>query len=149
MQMSLVPIIWPVTQTVKSTVTLWTSLARKRQVKPVKTPNYASHLLNYFILIFFEHLPQNSEHNRSVIDTDDEENHVPQPLEDSEDFQGPPQVIRCGGEDGETTGSLSHRHKLNADKDRSLIRRGRGNVACSLSVFSWNILLKSLFEMCL
>ncbi|XP_040922030.1 acyl-CoA-binding domain-containing protein 5A isoform X2 [Toxotes jaculatrix] len=72
------------------------------------------------------------EHNRSLDDLDEEENHVLQPLEATEeiqdDVQGPPKVIRCGGEDGETGGTMSQRQRLNANMpSSSLVRRGRGS----------------------
>ncbi|XP_068160548.1 acyl-CoA-binding domain-containing protein 5A isoform X2 [Antennarius striatus] len=75
---------------------------------------------------------ENSELNCSVDELDEEENHV-QPLSDEpqqevqeeEEVQGPPQVIRCGGEDGENSGTMSQRQRLNADvPEGSLVRRG-------------------------
>ncbi|XP_044031514.1 acyl-CoA-binding domain-containing protein 5A isoform X2 [Siniperca chuatsi] len=78
---------------------------------------------------------ESSEHNRSLDDLDEEENHVLPPLEEpqatqdpQEDVHGAPQVIRCGGEDGENCGKMSQRQSLNADMpDSSLIRRGKGS----------------------
>lgn len=69
-------------------------------------------------------------------DLDEEENHVLPPLEEpqatqelQEDVDGPPQVIRCGGEDGENGGAMSQRQKVNSNmSDSSLVRRGRGKV---------------------
>ncbi|XP_067343010.1 acyl-CoA-binding domain-containing protein 5A isoform X1 [Channa argus] len=75
---------------------------------------------------------ETSAHNRSLDETD-EENHILHPLEETQDaqeeFQGPPHVIRCGGEDGETGGPVLQRSKLNIDgmRDGSLIRNGRGS----------------------
>ncbi|XP_070709219.1 acyl-CoA-binding domain-containing protein 5A [Pempheris klunzingeri] len=80
---------------------------------------------------------ESSEHNRSLDDLDEEENHVPPPLEEPQaaqepqmDVDGPPQAIRCGGEDGDTDGTMSQRQRQrpNADMlDSSLVRRGRGS----------------------
>lgn len=77
-------------------------------------------------------LLQSSEHNRSLDELDEEENHVLPPLdhETHEDVEGPPQVIRCGGEDGDTGGTMLQRQRLNADMpDSSVVRRGRGKDA--------------------
>lgn len=86
---------------------------------------------------------QSSEHNRSLDDLDEEENHVLPPGEDSQATQelqedhGPPQVIRCGGEDGENDGTMSQRQRLNADMlDSSLSRRGRGKTVVIDSLYS-------------
>ncbi|KAM9337678.1 acyl-CoA-binding domain-containing protein 5A [Symphorus nematophorus] len=78
---------------------------------------------------------ENSEHNRSLDDLDEEENHVLPPLEEpqatqqhQEEVHGPPQVITCGGEDGENGGAMTQRQRLNADmKDGSVVRKGRGS----------------------
>ncbi|XP_067434818.1 acyl-CoA-binding domain-containing protein 5A isoform X2 [Thunnus thynnus] len=73
---------------------------------------------------------ESSEHNRSLDELDEDENHVLPPLdhETHEDVVGPPQVIRCGGEDGDTGGTMSQRQRLNVDMpDSSLVRRGRGS----------------------
>lgn len=78
---------------------------------------------------------ESSEHNRSLDDLDEEENHVLPPLEERQATQepregvhGPPPVIRFGGEDGENGGTMSQRQSLNADKpNSSLVRRGRGS----------------------
>lgn len=76
-------------------------------------------------------LLQSSEHNHSLDDLDEEENHVLPPLEEPQEFQedvrGTAHVIRCGGEDGENGGTMSQRQRLNAGvPDSSLVRRGRG-----------------------
>lgn len=40
---------------------------------------------------------------------------------------GPPQVVRCGGEDGENGRPMSQRQRSHADmRDSSSARRGRG-----------------------
>lgn len=91
-------------------------------------------------------LLQSSEHNRSIDDLDEEENHVLPPLEESqvtqelrEEVQGPPQVIRCGGEDGEKGGGTTQRQRLNAGApDSSLVRRGRGEVILTGLLYSRN-----------
>ncbi|XP_041824198.1 acyl-CoA-binding domain-containing protein 5A [Melanotaenia boesemani] len=72
---------------------------------------------------------ENSEHNRSLDDLDVEESHVLVPVEElQEDVQGPPQAVRCGGEDGETAGTNLQRPRLNADQSgSSSVRRGRGS----------------------
>uniref|UniRef100_UPI0037E7EE36 acyl-CoA-binding domain-containing protein 5A isoform X2 n=1 Tax=Semicossyphus pulcher TaxID=241346 RepID=UPI0037E7EE36 len=79
---------------------------------------------------------ENSEHNRSLDELDEDENHVLPSLEEpegtqdlqEEDVHGPPQVIRCGGEDGDDGGTVSQRQRLNAGMlDSSLVRRGRGS----------------------
>ncbi|XP_029979094.1 acyl-CoA-binding domain-containing protein 5A isoform X3 [Sphaeramia orbicularis] len=74
---------------------------------------------------------ENSEHNRSLDDLDEEENHMLPPLgepqEPREDIEGAPQVIRCGGEDGDA-GGTRQRQRLSTDKaDGSVARRGRGS----------------------
>lgn len=71
-------------------------------------------------------------------DLEEEENHVLPPLEEpqatqelQEDVHGAPQGIRCGGEDGENSGTMSQRQRqrLNVDMpNSSLVRRGRGKV---------------------
>ncbi|CAJ1082655.1 LOW QUALITY PROTEIN: acyl-CoA-binding domain-containing protein 5 [Xyrichtys novacula] len=78
---------------------------------------------------------ENSEHNRSLDELDEDENHNPSPQEESEaagelqeDIHDPPQVLRCGGEDGDNGGSVSQRQRLNAGMpDSSLVRRGQGS----------------------
>ncbi|KAI3355408.1 hypothetical protein L3Q82_018248 [Scortum barcoo] len=75
---------------------------------------------------------ESSEHNRSLDDLDEEESRVLPPLEElqqlQEDVEGAPQVVRCGGEDGENGGAVSRRQRANADKpDSSVVRRGRGS----------------------
>uniref|UniRef100_A0A3Q0QX80 Acyl-CoA-binding domain-containing protein 5 n=1 Tax=Amphilophus citrinellus TaxID=61819 RepID=A0A3Q0QX80_AMPCI len=70
------------------------------------------------------------KHNRSLDDLDEEGNHLQPPQEDTrdtqEDAQGPSQVVRCGGEDGEAGGAMSQR--LNVDMPGgSSARRGRGS----------------------
>uniref|UniRef100_A0A3B4YVS9 Acyl-CoA-binding domain-containing protein 5 n=1 Tax=Seriola lalandi dorsalis TaxID=1841481 RepID=A0A3B4YVS9_SERLL len=75
---------------------------------------------------------ESPEHNHSLDDLDEEENHVLEPPEAAqeiqEDVEGPPKVMRCGGEDGETGGTMSQRRRLNADMpDSSLVRRGQGS----------------------
>lgn len=89
---------------------------------------------------------QSSEHNRTLDDLDEEENHVLPPVEESqatrelqEDVHGPPQVIRCGGEDGENGGRMSQRQRLNADmRDSSSVRRGRGKTVLIESLYFKN-----------
>ncbi|XP_047424399.1 acyl-CoA-binding domain-containing protein 5A isoform X2 [Mugil cephalus] len=69
---------------------------------------------------------ENSEHNRSLDDLDEDENHAVPPRE--EDVRGPQQAVRCGGEDGEEAGATSQRRRLNVDAPgSSLVRRGRGS----------------------
>ncbi|KAF7664646.1 hypothetical protein LDENG_00170510 [Lucifuga dentata] len=72
---------------------------------------------------------ENSEHNRTIDDLDEEKNHVSPPTDDPqenrEDVQAPPQGIRCGGEDGENSGKISQRRRLNADVPDGFIRRGK------------------------
>ncbi|XP_026035856.1 acyl-CoA-binding domain-containing protein 5A isoform X1 [Astatotilapia calliptera] len=73
---------------------------------------------------------ENSEHNRSLDDLDEEENHLQPPLEErretQEDVQGPLQVVRCGGEDGEAGGAMSQRLNVTVPGGSS-VRRGRGS----------------------
>ncbi|CAI5672734.1 unnamed protein product [Oreochromis niloticus] len=73
---------------------------------------------------------ENSEHNRSLDDLDEEQNHLQPPLEERretrEDVQGPLQVVRCGGEDGEAGGAMSQRLNVNVPGGSSA-RRGRGS----------------------
>uniref|UniRef100_A0A3B4F4V8 Acyl-CoA-binding domain-containing protein 5 n=1 Tax=Pundamilia nyererei TaxID=303518 RepID=A0A3B4F4V8_9CICH len=75
---------------------------------------------------------ENSEHNRSLDDLDEEENHLQPPLEErretQEDVQGPLQVVRCGGEDGEAGGAMSQRLNVTVPGGSS-VRRGRGKAA--------------------
>lgn len=125
------------TQTVKSTVILWTSSGRKRQGKAEKTHNHTSLSTSVHVLLTFNAcLIQGSEHSHSLDETDEEENHALEPQttqENQEGAQGPPHVIRCGGEDEEAGGPVSQRRKLNADmKDSSSVRRGRGEVALGM-----------------
>ncbi|CAG05477.1 unnamed protein product [Tetraodon nigroviridis] len=56
---------------------------------------------------------ETSEHSRSLDGLDDEESQVLAPVKESgaerevqEDHQAPPQVVRCGGEDGENGGAM-------------------------------------------
>ncbi|KAL7373166.1 hypothetical protein ABVT39_000413 [Epinephelus coioides] len=78
---------------------------------------------------------ESSEHNRSLDDLEEEENHVLPPLEEpqatqelQEDVHGAPQGVRCGGEDGENGGTMSQRQRLNVNMPNSaLVRRGRGS----------------------
>lgn len=138
------------TQTAKSTVILWTSSARKRQVATFNHFFSSAVVAPGALLINFNvHLLQNSEHNRSLDDLDEEESHVLPPLgephatqETQEDIDDPPQVIRCGGEDGETGGTMSQRQRVNADMpDGSLVRRGRGEVVLVERLYSKNLVL--------
>lgn len=83
-------------------------------------------------LISFNVLPfQISDPNHSVDDLEEEESHVLPPVKETqepqEDAHSAPQVIRCGGEDGENGRAMSQRQRLNADmRDNSVVRRGRG-----------------------
>ncbi|KAM6971090.1 acyl-CoA-binding domain-containing protein 5A [Tautogolabrus adspersus] len=78
---------------------------------------------------------ENSEHNHSLDELDEEENHILTPLDEpevtrelQEEIHDPSQVVRCGGEDGDNSGTMSQRQRLNADMpDSSLVRRGRGS----------------------
>ncbi|XP_039983321.1 acyl-CoA-binding domain-containing protein 5A [Xiphias gladius] len=75
---------------------------------------------------------ESPEHNRSLDNLDEEQNLMLQPIEATqeieEDVEGPPKVKRCGGEDGETGGTMSQRQSLNADMpDSSLVRGGKGS----------------------
>ncbi|XP_053198552.1 acyl-CoA-binding domain-containing protein 5A [Scomber japonicus] len=75
---------------------------------------------------------ENSEHNRSLDELDEEENQALPPLdhEAHEEVEGPPHVVRCGGEDGDAGGTMTQRQRqrLSADmKEGSLVRRGRGS----------------------
>lgn len=92
----------------------------------------------HVLLTFNACLIQSSEHNHSLDDTDEEENHILEPQttqENQEGAQGPPHVIRCGGEDEEAGGPMCQRHKLNAGmRNSSSFRRGKGKV--SLSVYT-------------
>lgn len=82
-------------------------------------------------LISFNVLPfQISDPNHSLDDLE-EESYVLPPVEETQELQedahSAPQVVRCGGEDGENGRSMSQRQRLNADmQDTSLVRRGRG-----------------------
>ncbi|KAF1373204.1 hypothetical protein PFLUV_G00257930 [Perca fluviatilis] len=75
---------------------------------------------------------ENSEHNHSFDDLDEDENHVLPPLEEpqaaqerQEEVHGAVQGIRCGGEDGESGGAMSQRPNA-AMSDSSMVRRERG-----------------------
>lgn len=103
-----------------------------------------AHVIDFFIFFYFNAVRlQSTEHNRSLDDLDEEENHALPPVEDSQatrelqEDHGPPQVVRCGGEDGENGGTTSQRQRLNADMSNSSVgRRGRGKtvvVDCSCS----------------
>lgn len=94
---------------------------------------------------------QSPEHNRSLDDLEEEANHVVEPLEAAQEFQeeaqGPLKIIRHGGEDGETGGTMSQRQRLNADMpDGSLVRRGQGEV--TLAAESWKSHRNVLAKMC-
>ncbi|KAM4543626.1 acyl-CoA-binding domain-containing protein 5A [Fundulus diaphanus] len=68
---------------------------------------------------------ENSEHNRSLDDLEEEESRVRLA---EEDVQDPPQAVRCGGEEGETGGTASQRQRLNVETTgRSVVRRARGS----------------------
>ncbi|MEQ2313876.1 hypothetical protein AMECASPLE_006381 [Ameca splendens] len=68
---------------------------------------------------------ESSEHNRSLDDLEEEESHV---LLVEENVQDPPQAVRCGGEEGETGGTVSQRPRLNVDMPgSSLARRAQGS----------------------
>uniref|UniRef100_A0A3Q2Q6U0 Acyl-CoA binding domain containing 5a n=1 Tax=Fundulus heteroclitus TaxID=8078 RepID=A0A3Q2Q6U0_FUNHE len=68
---------------------------------------------------------ENSEHNRSLDDLEEEESRVRLA---EEDVQDPPQGVRCGGEEGETGGTASQRQRLNVETTgRSVVRRARGS----------------------
>ncbi|XP_029385214.1 acyl-CoA-binding domain-containing protein 5A isoform X2 [Echeneis naucrates] len=76
---------------------------------------------------------ESAEHNHSLDDINEEENHVPfKAAQDIQDgVQGLPNVIRCGGEDGETggaSGSVSQRHPNPDMLDSSLVRRGSRSI---------------------
>ncbi|KAK1884824.1 Acyl-CoA-binding domain containing protein 5A [Dissostichus eleginoides] len=72
---------------------------------------------------------ESSEHNQSLDDLDEDENHVLSPLEEpQDDVDGAPEGIMCGGEDGENGGTVSQRQRLNADmSNSSLVRREGGS----------------------
>ncbi|MEQ2164457.1 hypothetical protein GOODEAATRI_006833 [Goodea atripinnis] len=64
---------------------------------------------------------QSSEHNRSLDDLEEDVLLV------EENVQDPPQAVRCGGEEGETGGTVSQRPRLNVDMPgSSLARRAQG-----------------------
>ncbi|CAN9506446.1 unnamed protein product [Ophioblennius macclurei] len=69
---------------------------------------------------------ENQEQTRSVEDLDEDEDPV---LEGApEESQGPPQGLRCGGEDGDAGGAMSRRPRQSGDSaGGSLLRRGRGS----------------------
>ncbi|KAF0028435.1 hypothetical protein F2P81_019522 [Scophthalmus maximus] len=69
------------------------------------------------------------DRSRSLDELGDEESHAPQPPPPpeatqgiGEDLQAPPEVVRCGGEDGEPGGTMSQSHRPDAD----VVRGGRG-----------------------
>lgn len=88
----------------------------------------------------FIHRCQTSEHSRSLDGLDDEESQVLAPVKESgaerevqEDHQAPPQVVRCGGEDGENGGAMPPRQRFNAEgSSSSAVRRGRGETLAGL-----------------
>lgn len=83
-------------------------------------------------LISFNVLPfQISDPNHSLDDLEEEESYVLPLVKETQELQedalSAPQVVRCGGEDGENGRSMSQRQRLNADMQyNSLVRRGRG-----------------------
>ena len=94
---------------------------------------------------------QNSEHNHSFDDLDEDENHVLPPLEEpqaaqerQEEVHGAVQGIRCGGEDGESGGAMSQRPNA-AMSDSSMVRRERGKVVL---FFFFTGLVYSLVSTC-
>ncbi|XP_061777606.1 acyl-CoA-binding domain-containing protein 5A isoform X1 [Nerophis ophidion] len=66
---------------------------------------------------------ENSEQNRSLDGLEEEE--------DGEDVQGPPQVIKCGGEDGDAGRSVNQRSRLNVDMPNSSVGGKRGSRSSS------------------
>ncbi|XP_054622176.1 acyl-CoA-binding domain-containing protein 5A isoform X2 [Dunckerocampus dactyliophorus] len=62
------------------------------------------------------------EQNRSLDDLEEE---------DCEGVQGPPQVIKCGGEDGDTGRSITQRSRLNVDMPNSSLGGKRGSRSSS------------------
>ncbi|XP_029955216.1 acyl-CoA-binding domain-containing protein 5A isoform X2 [Salarias fasciatus] len=69
---------------------------------------------------------ENLELNRSVDDLDEDDGPALEGL--PEESQGPPQGLRCGGEDGEAGGAVSQRPRQSGDSaGGSLLRRGRGS----------------------
>ncbi|XP_015260247.1 PREDICTED: acyl-CoA-binding domain-containing protein 5A-like [Cyprinodon variegatus] len=68
---------------------------------------------------------ENSEHNRSLDDLEEEESQL---RHAEEDVQDPPQAVRCGGEEGETGGTVSQRQRLDVEMpDGASARRGKGS----------------------
>lgn len=63
---------------------------------------------------------QNSEHNRSIDDVEEEESRSLPPLAGPQATQDEPQ---CGGEDGKTKGT---RQRPRQGVDSSVVRQGRG-----------------------
>ncbi|KAM3593409.1 uncharacterized protein V6R79_012381 [Siganus canaliculatus] len=78
---------------------------------------------------------ESSERNHSLDDLHEENHVLPLPQDEPwtaqephEDINDPPQVVRCGGEDGESGAAMSRRQRLNAGVPESaLVRRGRGS----------------------
>ncbi|XP_038163836.1 acyl-CoA-binding domain-containing protein 5A isoform X2 [Cyprinodon tularosa] len=68
---------------------------------------------------------ENSEHNRSLDDLEEEESQL---RHAEEDVRDPPQAVRCGGEEGETGGTGSQRQRLDVEMpDGASARRGKGS----------------------
>ncbi|KAM9774929.1 acyl-CoA-binding domain-containing protein 5A isoform 3-T3 [Syngnathus typhle] len=67
---------------------------------------------------------ESTEQNCSLKDLEEEEE---EETLDSNDPQGAPQGIRCGGEDGEAGGSMTQRSRLNVEMANSVIGGGRGS----------------------
>ncbi|AWP21038.1 putative acyl-CoA-binding domain-containing protein 5 isoform 2 [Scophthalmus maximus] len=72
---------------------------------------------------------ESPDRSRSLDELGDEESHAVQPPPPpeatqgiGEDLQAPPEVVRCGGEDGEPGGTMSQSHRPDAD----VVRGGRG-----------------------
>ncbi|KAG7525409.1 hypothetical protein JOB18_026588 [Solea senegalensis] len=71
---------------------------------------------------------ESADRNRSLDDLDEEESHVLQPLEATQgiqdEFYAPAEVVRCGGEDGDSGGTMTQRQGLEGDVPDSAVRRG-------------------------
>nr|XP_057916359.1 acyl-CoA-binding domain-containing protein 5A isoform X2 [Doryrhamphus excisus] len=67
------------------------------------------------------------EQNRSLDDLEEEEEEE----ENCQDVQGPPQMIRCGGEDGDAGRSITQRSRLNVVMPNSSVGGKRGSRSSS------------------
>lgn len=118
------------TPTVKSTAILSTSLDRTRWVVSIaiNSRQEGSREENNHLWMSNVDSLQSPDLNRSLEDLDEEEPQGLQPPETAQriqaDVHGPLKMIKCGGEDGDSSGTAPQRQRLHGNVQN--IRGGRG-----------------------